>query len=428
MALKTLVRTGWMLAWAMLLSLSVSATSSAQGTILSTGGPVHRGMGGASTAAPIDAIGALYWNPATISGLEYSELEVGVDLLYSEHSLTSTIGGITGTTDSENGAFPIPNIGWVYHTKDPALTIGLGVNAVAGFKTNVPSDPTNPLLAPAPGGIGRVSSEASFLNLTPTVSLALSDRLSIGGGPVIGLGQINAEPFVFDSPNGNGAFSPGQASRYHWGGGVQVGAYYIHDCAWRFGASIKSPMWFERFRFFGETETGAPRVLHADFDLPMIISMGTSYTGIEDWLFAVDLRYFDYEHSEGFGDAARFNNTSFALEGLGWDSVFALAIGAQRKIGEKLYGRVGYTFNENPISDSAAMLNVATPLVYEHMLSCGASYQVNETMAINLAYSHMFENDATGPVVLPGVGVVGNSSLVNELSAHFLSFGIVMRN
>ncbi len=44
---------------------------SAQGVILSAGGPVHRGMGGASTAAPISAVGANYWNPATISGLEH---------------------------------------------------------------------------------------------------------------------------------------------------------------------------------------------------------------------------------------------------------------------------------------------------------------------------------------------------------------------
>ena len=39
------------------------------GFILTGVGPVNRSMGGASTAAPIDATGALYWNPASISGL-----------------------------------------------------------------------------------------------------------------------------------------------------------------------------------------------------------------------------------------------------------------------------------------------------------------------------------------------------------------------
>jgi long-chain fatty acid transport protein len=38
-------------------------------------------MQGASTAAPIDAAGALYWNPASISGLQSSEALVGLELL-----------------------------------------------------------------------------------------------------------------------------------------------------------------------------------------------------------------------------------------------------------------------------------------------------------------------------------------------------------
>ena len=383
-------------------------------------------MGGASTAAPLDAIGAIYWNPATISGLEKSETSFGVDLLFTDHQISSTIGPNSGTTDAEPGAMPIPNIGWVHHTEIPAVTVGLGVNAIAGFKTNLPASSTNPILAPAPGGLGRVSSEATFIQLAPVISLAVSDRMSVAAGPTITMGQLGMEPFVFAPANADGSYSPGQASRYHWGGGVQAGVYYIHDCNWHLGASIKSPTWFETFEFFGEDENGNPRVLFKDFELPLIASIGAAYNGIENTVIALDVRYFDYANAAGLGEPAVFNPT--ALDGLDWSSVLSVAAGVQRKMSDNLYVRAGYNFNQNPVKNSEAFFNIASPLIYEHTLSAGASLFLSENMAINVGYSHLFQNTRNGQVVLPGVGTVPGSEFENKLSAHFLSFGITMRN
>jgi long-chain fatty acid transport protein len=407
-------------------SLAAAPSACGQGVYISTGGPVNRGMGGASTAAPLDAAGALYWNPATISGLPCSELSYGMDILLSSHEVTSSIGGVTGTTEAETGVVPVPNLGWAYRIPDSFITLGVGVNAVAGFKTNLPADPTNPVLAPPPAGLGRVSSEAAFCQVTPVVSVAVTDNLSIAAGPVITLGQIALEPFVFDTPNANG-YSPGQASRYHWGGGAQLGVYYIPDDWWHFGASIKSPTWMEEFRFFGQDAAGGPRMLHADIDLPMIVSLGAAFTGFENWVIAVDGRYFDYANTDGFGDPAVFDAAG-ELQGLDYSSIFALAVGVQRRVSEQFYLRGGYTYNQNPVADSEAFFNIASPLIYEHMISVGASYELTRTTAINVAYSHMLENSRTGPVVLPGVGAVPGSSFTNQIDAHFFSFGITMRN
>jgi len=410
-----------------LLALQCPQKCCAQGAIVSAGGPVHRGMGGASTAAPTSALGALYWNPATISGMEHSELEVGLDLLFTDHRVTSTVGPFSGSTEAEPGTFPVPNVGWVYHLQGhPAVTFGIGVNAVAGFKTNLPVDPTNPILAPAPVGLGRVSSEATFLQITPVFSFAVSDQLSIAAGPIVTTAQVAVEPFIFDSANADATYPSGRATRYHWGGGVQVGAYYIHDCCWHLGASIKSPGWMEEFEFYGQDENGLPRALTADIDFPMICSLGLGYSGFENWLFAMDARFIDYKNTDGFGDPATFDATG-KLSGLDWSSVFALALGAQRRVGDRCYVRAGYTYNQNPIRNSESFFNIASPLIYEHVLSIGGSYQLNDKLGINLAYSHYFENTRVGPVVLPGVGAVPGSSITNELTADFLSLGIVMR-
>ncbi len=406
---------------------SFSEPAYGQGAYISAAGPVNRSMGGASAAAPINALGALYWNPATISGIEHPELEFGVGLLFADHDVSSSFGPISGTTHGQLGTFPLPNVGWVYHTQNPAVTLGLGIHSVAGFKTNLPADPANPVLAPSPAGLGRVSSEAAFMQITPVVSYAATESLSIAVGPTITTAQVAAEPFVFDAANIDGTYSPGRSTRYHWGGGVQAGVYYIHNEYLRFGASLKSPTWMERFEFYGEDANGGPRTLHVDLDLPMILSVGTSVIPSDGWLIALDLRYLDYENTDGFGDRAVYDVTG-RLQGLDWSSVLAVAMGVQHRLTESVLVRGGYTYNQNPIKHSESFFAIAAPLIYEHMLSVGASYEVNELLALNVAYSHVFQNDREGPIVMPGIGAVPGTNVTNELTAHVVSFGIVMRH
>jgi long-chain fatty acid transport protein len=380
-------------------------------------------MGGASVAAPIDSIGAIYWNPASISGLNSSELAFGLDVLWSQQTVSSSLGPFQGETDSNNGTFPIPNIGWVYKSGIPNVTLGLGVNAVGGFKTNLPADPTNLALAPSPVGLGAVNSQAQFLQLAPVLSYAVTDRLSIAAGPTIVTGELQLDPFVLASPNADGTYPSGRASEYEWGGGVQTGVYYIVSDAWRVGASFKSTQWLSPFRFNGEDENGLPREMTADFDLPMVLSIGTSYAGFENWLFALDVRYFDFSNTAGFGDAAVFQSDA-SLGGLDWSSVIATALGVQRRFGETLALRGGYTYNQSPIQDSEAFANIASALFYEHMLSGGFSYTPNRNLSFNAAYSHLFENTLTGPLVSPIGGPIDGSSFSSSMYANFLSAGI----
>src|SRR5262245_38282761 len=86
-------RLRWSLKSAALVVLALAAPpAQAQIGILFTGaGPVNRSMGGASTAAPLDASGALYWNPASISGLAGSSIDFGVELLYPQTRLASSV-------------------------------------------------------------------------------------------------------------------------------------------------------------------------------------------------------------------------------------------------------------------------------------------------------------------------------------------------
>src|SRR5262245_43725941 len=106
--------------------LAASTSAHAQyGLLFSGAGPINRAMAGASTATAADASGGLYWNPATISGLDRSEMDFGLEVLDPRARAASSVPagalgafgppvGLAGSTGSDNGVFPLPSLGLVY--------------------------------------------------------------------------------------------------------------------------------------------------------------------------------------------------------------------------------------------------------------------------------------------------------------------------
>ena len=169
------------------LVLSVMPAQAQIGILFTGAGPINRSMGGASTAAPIDASGALYWNPAAISGLPGSSMDLGVELLYPQTRLGSSITGLgAGSDRADNGVFAIPTMALVYQPCDSPFTYGLGVFTVGGFGVNYRTDPLNPILTPQPPfgvGVGPLDC-FSGRSLSVRSRWFLSDASSTGGAGV----------------------------------------------------------------------------------------------------------------------------------------------------------------------------------------------------------------------------------------------------
>lgn len=411
----------------------------AQGIYLPTAGTVNRSMGGTSTAAPVDAIGSLYWNPATISGLSQSEIGFGMDLLFSDLDVSSSVPGLAGHTESDGGPFPIPAMGWVQKMPDPNMTIGLGMYAVAGFAANYPADPSNPILAPqsntpmVPGGFGRIMSEAQFLQMAPVVSYQVSEDLAIGGGPTVTMGKLQVDPFAFGPPDDADGMPPGTGqprypigtgSRYHMGLGAQLGLYYTGLQDLTIGASIKSPQFMEQFRFQTQDELGRPRFLKWDMDLPMIISAGAAWHGIEDAVVAVDLRYYDYRNTDGLGNSGY--NADGSLRGLSWRNIFSVGIGSRWRMNEMMTVGAGYQYNPSPLQDADSTFATAAPLMQQHIVFTGATLHFTDAVSLHTAYTWIADADVTGPIITAAGPVMG-SQVKNELSAHLISMGVSVK-
>ncbi len=399
--------------FSVLLILPVSPLC-AQGVFLRGAGAINESMGGAATAAPIDALGALQWNPASIAAFEKNELAFSVGMVLPTTEVSTSY---STSVDSEPGVIPAPVMGLVYRQPDSRWTYGLGIIGVGGAKTAYPNmaqlNPegvNNPLLS----NLKTLNSDIQIFQLSFTAAYQLTDKLSLGVAPTMTICQLLCDPlFIANAPEGTNPnyWSSGTSSRYSWGGGFQIGAYYDTKENWQYGFSYKSQQWMEPFRYktieidaaTGETVSGT-RKLH--LNLPDVFSIGLGYTGFESYTIALDLRYFSYQAA---GD---FTN-------LGWKNIFGLNLGVQKIVNDRLTVRVGYAFNENPIDAADSYKNVASPMITEHTLFLGASIKLMEQLELSMTYGHGFENRITGYIPYSG-----GATITNSLSADSLNLGV----
>ena len=65
--------------------------------------------------------------------------------------------------------------------------------------------------------------------MTPALSYLVSDRLSVGVSPILSMGLFTSNFSPFVPPNSDWRYPSGNGTRFSWGGGVQLGAFYIHN-------------------------------------------------------------------------------------------------------------------------------------------------------------------------------------------------------
>lgn len=414
---------------ALIAALVLPSVATAQpGLYLPGNGAVQGGMAGVSSATPLDAIGALYWNPAAIGRLDHNEVSIGGAFLDPDIHISSSLPGPnglqSGSTRSNSGIPLASALGMVYRPDDSRLTYGIGILALGGGGVNFPADPSNPILSQTgPLGktvLGSEYASVQLYQLNPTVSYQVTDRWVIGVGPTIDITLPAFGPAFFGTPSRNASgqlfFPSATDARPFWGGGFRVGTVYSITDTLDVGFGYTSKQWLDSWRFDTNTLDGLPQTLFLKAQLPAIYSWGIAWRGIDRLTLATDLRYFDYKNAALFGTPVRDG-------GLGWKSTFAVAVGANYQLTERIAIRAGYQYNTNPLANTSTLFNIQSPAIMQDTITVGTTVRLTNAISSSVGYAYSFKNTITGTASqVPGARIglsASNQSLLFNIQIKF---------
>ncbi|HEY3381738.1 MAG TPA: outer membrane protein transport protein [Vicinamibacterales bacterium] len=158
-------------------------TAYAQGYGVYEQGACMMGRSGAGVADPCADGSGAFFNPAALS-MQATQITLGGVLIGPRGTFTDSSGGsLNGTVSTLNNHwYPVPNI---YFSKPFAkkFAVGLGVFAPYGLTTDWPESSQGRFLG--------YKSVVQGVYLQPTISVKLSENVSVGGG--IDLSYLNVE-------------------------------------------------------------------------------------------------------------------------------------------------------------------------------------------------------------------------------------------
>jgi long-chain fatty acid transport protein len=405
------------------LAILTFALQAQTGHVLQGAGAANFSMGGAATAMPVDVLGALQWNPASITAFGRSEVALSVAYFTAAPEVYAKApdgqgGFIEGTTKDDLGASPLPTLGAVFAKPDSKFAFGVSAFGISGFgvdyaeETNLPVpgntnfDPknSNPLLYPqSMFGFGHLNSEYQLMQVGLTGAYEVAGGLSLGLAPTVNYSSLLIQPVPIAAPTEKGYPVGEKASAL--GFGFQAGVFYQTEIGLNFGISYKSTQWFQDLEIKGKYLDGsAAPTTNFNLDYPAIISAGVGYSG-EMFDVAVDYRYIDYENTDGFAKTGWvYGENGFptgAVAGFGWKNVNVIAAGVQLKLIEKVPIRLGYTYSSNPITEDNVFFSAPAPAVIEHAVQVGFTYKITEKLGVSLAYHRGMSADVTGQLLNP---------------------------
>ncbi len=410
-------------------------------------GAVNFSMGGAATALPVDILGSLYWNPASISQFDRNAAALSMGGFSAAPQLYSSIPNellweISGTTKGRRSIIPVPAAGVVFGLPDKPVTFGISALSSGSFGVDYPETSDfsdlqniNPLLvAQAAGGLGAIHSEYNIMQFGFTTAYEITEGLSIGLAPTFNYAGLIMQPTTVAPPHPTyGYFKAERATAF--GMGFQAGAFFKTEIGLNFGFSYKSRQWFQDFELKGQyTDMTEAPAAKFKMDHPAIFSAGIAYAS-DFFDVAIDYRNISYENAPGFkaGNWAydKDGYPTGAFAGLGWKNVNVIAAGVQIKLVKRLPIRLGYTYSSNPITAYNAFFSVAAPAVVENAVQAGLSYKIGRNMDLSLAYHRGLTNSLSGQLMNPQfvsaanpLGIIPQTEVKSAMFTDLLLLGL----
>ncbi len=363
------------------LSFCVACNAFAGGYRVALQGQKALGMGHTGVAM-WESSEAVFFNPAAMTFLQApSELTAGITLIDAETRYQNKAVNAAAKTDNPIGT----PINFYYSEKhDDKIAFGLGIYTPYGNVVEWPKDWQGSHL------VNDI--ELSAIYIQPTISYKLSDKYSVGFGPVLVVGSVNFNRNLSTSLvdangdrsnvtiKGSGITAMGLNAGFlakanddltlgvSYRSQVDMSASGEHANFANIPASLQST-------FFDTTYS-------ADLVLPAELTLGLSYRLSDKTIFAFDINKTYWGAYKSLD--VRFNNgAGTSVNPRNYQDANIFRFGVQHMMDQDLTLRAGIYFDESPIQDG--YFAPETPRNDSIGYTGGASYKLSKNMKLDLS-------------------------------------------
>ncbi|RDC64692.1 OmpP1/FadL family transporter [Adhaeribacter pallidiroseus] len=341
-------------------------------------------------------------------------VQVGISTLFSKSAYQELEpGNATAQTDNPVGT-PFQVYGSYGFANDKAR-VGIGVYTPFGSSVNWGDNWQGRF------GLNELTLQAIFVQ--PTFSYALTDKLSIGAGPILALGGVNLQRSIplQDANRQEGHVElDGSALGY----GFNAGIYFQATENLSVGLNYRSKVTMEvkdgdaTFTTPGAAPIASRFPAGTRFDvtlpLPANITLGLGLRATDQLTLAADVQYVQWSvyKSLRFDYSQAVNGSNFTENARNYQDVFIYRLGAEYAVSDKLQVRAGAYLDQSPVE--SGYLTPETPDANAIGVSAGLSYQLTEKIGIDASFLYVNREKRSDAANLSG-GVPGTYKAVGYI-------------
>ncbi|CCO24485.1 OmpP1/FadL family transporter [Maridesulfovibrio hydrothermalis] len=352
---------------------------------------------GGSLIARADDPSALAWNPAGITQLEGTQMQMGVAVITPKTDITTSFGGTSTKTSMVNNAYFPANV-YMTHQINENLWFGLAGFTRFGLGTEYNED-----------WAGRYSSYNTSIesySLNPNLAYKFNKYISIAGG--LELMKVRAD--LRKKLDSTGVKDPTTTStdvdqRIIVNGmtpGFNVGVRITPTEKWSVGLSYRSKM---NHKASGSASYNVPAsvtsALFNDSEIsmamktPNMVFFGVAYEPLDNLSLEVDAiwsQWSDYSELTYYFDKATAIGTKDVTVMKKWQDVWRFQVGLEYLPIEDLALRVGYVYDQSPIRKGYE--DYMLPTNDRQIISTGLGWTY-DSFTVDVSYMYLWMKDRT---------------------------------
>jgi long-chain fatty acid transport protein len=367
------------------------------------------GDANAGSAAGGD-ISSMYWNSAataTLPGTNSSSSYYGILGSAPEHATGGSLSKLGLPDSTDVGTNALVTSSYLTYQYNDRLYLGVALNAPFGFITK----PDN---SPWAGSAIANTSRVFTIEANPTIAYKITPELTIGVGAQVEYFEIKLNRSALVEP-GVGAVS---SSRYYQaddvGAGATAGVIWQPAPGTSLGVGYRSAVSVNPSGIFSTSSfTAVPPAVPVPTFVPSILTNATASLSLPDQVTAsfrqVLTQQLTVLGTVEWQDWSRIGNvssTSAACLGgicetlnLNYRDGWFFSLGAEYAYDPQWSFRTGVGYEISPITDSNR--DILLPDSNRVHLNVGATYKWSDKIAVNVAYSHIFFDNAPFCIASP---------------------------